>query len=36
VPQIWIGDVHIGGCDDLLDLERLGKLDALLTEPTSA
>lgn len=36
VPQIWIGDAHVGGCDDLLDLERLGKLDALLTEPTSA
>ncbi len=32
VPQIWIGDVHIGGCDDLLELERAGKLDALLAE----
>jgi glutaredoxin 3 len=36
VPQIWIGEVHVGGCDDLFDLERLGKLDALLTQPTSA
>jgi glutaredoxin 3 len=31
VPQIWIGDKHIGGCDDLLCLERAGKLDALLS-----
>ena len=30
VPQIWIGDKHIGGCDDLYALERAGKLDALL------
>ncbi len=30
VPQIWIGDVHVGGCDDLYALERAGKLDALL------
>ncbi|KRP59792.1 glutaredoxin 3 [Pseudomonas trivialis] len=30
VPQIWIGDTHIGGCDDLFALERGGKLDALL------
>lgn len=30
VPQIWIGDLHIGGCDDLYALERAGKLDALL------
>ena len=30
VPQIWIGDVHVGGCDDLHALERAGKLDALL------
>ncbi len=32
VPQIWIGDTHIGGCDDLHALERAGKLDALLTQ----
>ena len=30
VPQIFIGDRHIGGCDDLFDLEREGRLDALL------
>ncbi|NMX69972.1 glutaredoxin 3 [Pseudomonas sp. WS 5111] len=30
VPQVWIGDKHIGGCDDLFALERAGKLDALL------
>jgi glutaredoxin 3 len=30
VPQIWIGERHIGGCDDLYALEREGKLDALL------
>ncbi|HCN44431.1 MAG TPA: glutaredoxin 3 [Pseudomonas sp.] len=30
VPQIWIGDTHVGGCDDLYALERAGKLDALL------
>lgn len=30
VPQIFIGDRHVGGCDDLHELERQGKLDALL------
>ena len=30
VPQIFIGDVHVGGCDDLVALERAGKLDALI------
>lgn len=30
VPQIWIGDQHVGGCDDLYALEREQKLDALL------
>jgi len=30
VPQIWIGERHVGGCDDLYDLERAGRLDALL------
>jgi len=30
VPQIFIGSQHIGGCDDLMALERAGKLDALL------
>ena len=31
VPQIFIGDTHVGGCDDLHALERSGQLDALLT-----
>lgn len=30
VPQIFIDGEHIGGCDDLFELERAGKLDALL------
>ena len=30
VPQIFIGDTHVGGCDDLFALESAGKLDALL------
>jgi len=30
VPQIFIGKVHVGGCDDLHELEYDGKLDALL------
>mgnify|MGYP000984664150 CR=1 FL=1 len=30
VPQIWIGETHVGGCDDLMALERSGQLDALL------
>ena len=34
VPQIWIGNRHVGGCDDLYALERQGKLDPLL-EATS-
>ena len=29
-PQIFIDGAHIGGCDDLMDLERAKKLDALL------
>ena len=31
VPQIFIGDTHVGGSDDLTALDRAGKLDALLT-----
>ncbi len=31
VPQIWIGERHVGGCDDLMCLERSGKLDPLLS-----
>jgi glutaredoxin 3 len=30
VPQIYIGDYHVGGCDDLQALDREGKLDPLL------
>ena len=30
VPQIFIGDFHVGGCDDLYALEAAGKLDELL------
>lgn len=30
VPQIFVGDTHVGGCDDLYALERAGKLDSLL------
>lgn len=30
VPQIFIGDTHVGGSDELHALERAGKLDALL------
>ena len=29
-PQIFIGERHIGGCDDMMALERQGKLDAML------
>jgi glutaredoxin 3 len=30
VPQVFIGAVHVGGCDDLHALDRAGKLDRLL------
>ncbi|MEN8837659.1 MAG: glutaredoxin 3 [Celeribacter marinus] len=30
VPQIFVGEEHVGGCDELHALERAGKLDALL------
>jgi len=30
VPQIFIGDAHVGGCDELYALERAGKLDGVL------
>lgn len=32
VPQIFIGETHIGGSDDLVALERSGKLDPLLAD----
>ena len=35
-PQIFIGDVHVGGSDDLHALERQGRLDALLNADEKA
>lgn len=32
VPQIFIGDTHVGGCDELYALDRAGKLDPLLSQ----
>ncbi len=32
VPQIFIGDLHVGGCDDLYELDHQGKLDPLLAK----
>ena len=31
-PQIFVGDLHIGGCDELMALERAGELDPLLRD----
>jgi glutaredoxin 3 len=31
VPQVFVGDTHVGGCDDLYALEEAGELDRLLT-----
>ena len=31
VPQIWVGERHVGGCDDLYALDRYGRLDPLLS-----
>jgi glutaredoxin 3 len=31
VPQIFIGETHVGGCDELYALEKEGKLDPLLS-----
>ena len=30
VPQVFVGDAHVGGCDDLYALEEAGELDRLL------
>ena len=30
VPQIFIGDTHVGGCEELYTLDRAGRLDPLL------
>jgi glutaredoxin 3 len=35
VPQIFIGDTHVGGCDDLVDLDRRGGLLLLLASAPS-
>ncbi|MBS3936035.1 MAG: glutaredoxin 3 [Sulfuritalea sp.] len=32
VPQIFIGGLHVGGCDDLHELDRQGRLDPLLAQ----
>lgn len=32
VPQIFVGATHVGGCDDLLALDRAGKLESLLAD----
>ncbi len=34
VPQIFVGDTHVGGCDDLHALEAAGRLDPLLGRGT--
>lgn len=36
VPQIFIGKVHVGGSDDLHDLERQGRLDPLLASDSNS
>jgi glutaredoxin 3 len=33
VPQIYIGGRHVGGCNELYELERAGELDRLLAQP---
>lgn len=35
-PQIFINGRHVGGSDDIHDLDRLGRLDLLLAEPAAA
>ena len=32
VPQIFVGETHVGGCDDLYALDKAGKLDPLLAD----
>jgi glutaredoxin 3 len=32
VPQIFIGETHVGGCDELMELEASGRLDPLLKQ----
>ena len=33
VPQIFIGERHVGGCDDLHELEAAGELEGMLADP---
>tara|TARA_B100001094_G_C18119391_1_gene765962 strand:- start:1130 stop:1390 length:261 start_codon:yes stop_codon:yes gene_type:complete len=33
VPQIFIGNIHVGGCDELYSMEASGKLDQVLSKP---
>jgi len=35
-PQVFINGRHVGGSDDIHDLDRLGRLDLLLAEPAAA
>jgi glutaredoxin 3 len=35
VPQIFIGDTHVGGCDDLIALDRSGRLAPMLQAPAA-
>ena len=35
VPQIWVGNIHVGGWDELSALDRAGKLDSLLANSSS-
>lgn len=35
VPQIYIGDTHVGGCDDLIALDQAGKLSLLIAGETA-
>ncbi|MGH1372265.1 MAG: glutaredoxin 3 [Cellvibrionaceae bacterium] len=35
VPQIWVGSTHVGGCDELMALERAGQLDTMLSAVTN-
>lgn len=35
VPQIFIGDVHVGGCDEIYALDDAGKLDSLLEQASA-
>ena len=36
VPQIFINNQHVGGCDDLYKLDTQGQLDSLLNQPATA